>query len=129
MTIITQINALPSSPYAGTGLVAVVITSGVPSYFQVIGTELRNIKSVVWYPDNPTSVEFTMRQMILVDDTMGTFMIQVVDNFLSTDDRGGKISFQMFSGLTLSFPVVTYGPVSKGPLWQSPNAGLSTGLD
>lgn len=129
MTIITNINALPTSPFAGTGLVAIVITAGVPSFFQVLGVGLSDIVSVTWYPENPASVQFTMRQMILVDDTEGTFMIQVTDNYLSMCDRAGKISFQMNDGSTWAAPVVTYGPVSKGPLWQSPQQGLVTGLD
>jgi hypothetical protein len=129
MTIITNINALPTSPYAGTGLVAIVITSGVPSFFQVLGTGLTDIASVHWYPENPSSVQFETRQMILVDDTEGTFMIRVTNNYLDINDRAGKISFQMNDGSTWSAPVVTYGPVAKGPLWQSPQQGLVTGLD
>ena len=128
-TIITAINALPMSPFQGTGKVAIVITSGLPSFFQILGTGLSNIATVSWYPDNPSSVKFEVRQIILVDDTEGTFMIRVTENYLSIQDRAGKLSFQMTDGSTWTAPVVTYGPVSKGPLWQSPQQGLSTGLD
>ena len=129
MTTISYINALPSSPFVGTGLVPIVITNGIPSYFQVIGSDLSGITSVNWYPENQTSVKFATRQMILVDDTQGTFMIRVTDNYLSICNRGGHISFQLTDGSTVTFPVVTYGPVSAGPLWTSPEQGLVTGLD
>lgn len=129
MTIITSINALPTSPYAGSGLVAIVITPGVPSFFQVLGVGLSDIRSVSWYPEHPSSVKFETRQLILVDDTEATFMIRVIDNYLNINDRAGKVSFQMKDGSAWSAPVVTYGPISKGPLQQSPESGLVTGLD
>jgi len=127
MTTITAIQALPSSPYEGSGLVAVVITSGIPSYFRLEGIGLDGITSVRWFPKNPGSVQFEMRQLILVDDTVGTFMVRVTDNYLDTTDRAGIISFAFDDGTTFSAPVKTYGPVSVGPLWQAPGQGLITG--
>ena len=126
-TTITNIIALPTSPYQGTGIVGVVITSGVPSYFKVEGTSLDKIIDVTWYPKNPASVEFETRKLILIDGTAGTFMIKVTNNFLSTTDRAGRISFRLDTGETITFPVKTYGPVSYQPLWTSPYEGLNTG--
>lgn len=124
---IASIQSLPSSPYNGTGKVGIVITSGVPSYFLVTGANLDRIVSVHWYPENPASVLQTDRQMILVDNTRGTFMVQVLDNYLNIKDRGGKISFRIDDGTTLHFPAITYGRVSIGPLWQPSQEGLQTG--
>lgn len=127
MTVITKIQALPTSPFEGTGYVGIVITSGVPSYFKVSGTRLDRITSVRWFPENPASVVFEMRQLILVDNNTGTFMVRVTDNLLDTNDRKGRISFRTLDGTTFSAPVKTYGPVSVGPLWNAPNSGLITG--
>lgn len=127
MTTITAIQALPSSPYEGTGLVGIVITSGIPSYFRLAGVGLDGITSIRWFPKNPGSVQFEMRELILVDNTVGTFMVRVTDNYLDTSDRAGIISFTLVDGTTLSAPVKTYGPVSVGPLWQAPGQGLITG--
>jgi len=126
-TTIASIQALPTSPYEGTGFVGIVITSGVPSYFKIIGNQLDKIVDVTWYPTNPASVKFITRQLILVDANTGTFMIKVTDNFLYNYDRGGRISFRLDTGQTITFPVVTYGPVSAFPLWSSPSSGLVTG--
>lgn len=125
-TVITGVNGLPSSPYNGSNLVGIAITSGIPSFFQVTGSNLDKIVSVNWYPENPASLEFKTRQIILVDNTSGTFMIQVTNNFLDTTDRGGRISFRLDDGSTLRFPVKTYGPVSIGPLWLNPYDGINT---
>ena len=127
MTTIARIQALPTSPFEGSGLVGIVITSGIPSYFKLIGSDLSRIISVHWYPKNPASVIFEMRQLILVSNTEGTFMVRVTDNMLDTSDRGGRISVQVDDGTTLSAPVITYGPVSLGPLWQAPGQGMVTG--
>lgn len=127
MTTIASIQPLPCSPYDGSGLVGVVITSGVPSYIQITGSNLDQIVDIRWYPKNPASVVFEMRQLVLVNNTTGTFMIRVTDNLLDTEDRGGRISFRLANGTTLSAPVITYGPVSVGPLWTSPEQGLITG--
>ena len=54
-------------------------------------------------------------------------MIQVLDNYLNTCNRGGKLSFRIDDGTTLHFPVITYGRVSVGPLWTAPDQGLITG--
>ena len=128
MTItISNIIALPTSPFQGSGLVGIVITSGVPSYFKLEGAGLGRITDVNWYPTNPASVAFITRPLILVDQTVGTFMIKVTDNYLSAVDRGGKLSFRIDTGETITFPVKTYGPVSYQPLWTSPYEGLNTG--
>lgn len=127
MTIISKIQALPTSPFQDTNVVGIVITNGIPSFFRVIGSNLDDIVSVNWYPANPASVLFEVQQLMLLDHTEGTFMIRVSNNYLDTDNRGGKLSFQLKDGSVISMPVITYGPVSVGPLWQSPNTGLITG--
>jgi hypothetical protein len=124
MTHIDKIQALPTSPYEDSGLVGIVITSGIPSYLKITGSELYNIASFHWYPENPASVIFETREFIPIDNTLGTCMVKVLDNLLDITDRGGRISFQMKDGETLSFPVITYGPVSVGPLWTAPAIGL-----
>jgi hypothetical protein len=127
MTTIASILALPGSPFNGSGIVGIVITNGVPSYFKVTGSDLDRIISVNWYPEHPASVKFTTRGMILIDNTIGTFMVMVTDNFLYDNDRAGHISFRLDDGTTLTAPVKTYGRVSVGPLWQSAEQGLITG--
>lgn len=127
MTSIASILSLPGSPFNGTGIVGIVITNGVPSYFKVTGSDLDRIVSVNWYPEYPASVKFTTRDMILIDNTMGTFMVMVTDNFLYDNNRAGHISFRLDDGTTLTAPVKTYGRVSVGPLWQSSEQGLITG--
>lgn len=126
-TTIASIEALPSSPYNGSGLVSIVITNGVPCYFKITGSELNKIISVDWYPENPASVLFMKRDIILISNTLGTFMITVIDNYLNDCDRKGRISFRLDDGNTLTAPVKTYGRVSLGPLWTAPNSGLITG--
>lgn len=127
MTTIANIQSLPGPPYNGTGIVGIVITNGIPSYFKVTGSDLNRIVSVNWYPENPASVKFQTRDMILIDNTTGTFMVMVTDNFLYDFDRGGHISFRLDDSTTLTAPVKTYGRVSVGPLWTSPEQGLITG--
>lgn len=124
---ITSVSALPSSPYDGTGLIGIVITSGISSFFKITGYDLGLIESVNWYPKDPGSVSFEVRNVILVDNTQGTFMVMVKDNYLHNHDRGGHISFRLVDGTTRTFPVVTYGRVSVGPLWSAPDQGLITG--
>jgi hypothetical protein len=124
---IGSIQLLPSDPYAGSGFVPIIITSGVSSYFKIIGSNLDRIISIHWYPENPASVLQDSRQLILVDNPLGTFMIRVLDNYLNTNDRGGYLSFRLDDGSTLSSPVKTYGRISVMPLWQAPEAGLNTG--
>lgn len=126
-TSITNIIGLPTSPFQGTGTVGIVITSNVPSYFKIVGVDLDKIVSMAWYPLDTASVEFETRQLILVDAYLGTCMVKVTNNFLSIADRGGRLSFRLDTGETLSFPVKTYGPVSYTPMWQSPYEGLVTG--
>ena len=126
-TTITTISGLPTSPYQGTDFVGIVITPNVPSYFMVEGVGLDHIVDFTWYPTNAASVVFEVRKFIPVNPTLGTCMIKVIDNFLSVTDRGGRISFRLDTGESISFPVKTYGPVSYHPLWTSPSAGLNTG--
>lgn len=127
MPTIASIISLPSSPLQDTGTVGIIITSGVPSFFEIRGSDLDQIAHVDWYPINPASLSFLVRQVILVDNTTGTFMIQITDNYLNTNDRGGKVSFTFTDGSTIAFPARTYGRVSAGSLWTSPNQGLITG--
>ncbi len=127
MAVITRIQALPSDPFEGTGVVGIAITNGLECYFKILGENLDQIIDTNWYPKRANSVEFEIRDIILVDDTCGTFMIQVINNMLDSTDRGGKISFRITDGSTISFPVKTYGPVSLGPLWTAPQQGLITG--
>lgn len=126
-TTIDSIVSLPSGPYNGTPYVGIVITSGISSFFKITGANLDKIVSVAWYPSNPASVLQDSRNIILVDNTLGTFMIRVIDNYLDITDRGGYIGFRLDNGTTLSAPVKTYGRLSLMPLWQSPNSGLNTG--
>jgi len=125
--VITSINALPGGPFNGTGIVGIVITSGVPCYFEITGHDLDLIESVNWYPKNPASLLFEVRKVILVDKTRGTFMVMVKDNYLNNYDRGGYLSFQLLDGTTRTYPVQTYGRVSIAPLWSAPDQGLITG--
>lgn len=127
MTTITEIISMPTGPFQGTGYVGIVITNCVPSYFKLIGTDLDKITNITWYPDSKTPVEFITRHLILLNSTIGTFMIQVNNNFLDNKDRGGKISFRLDTGYTIAYPVKTFGPVSARPLWASPYEGLITG--
>ena len=142
MTTITSMNGLPCKPccctpcsmcfpcptcHGGIGEVCIVITSGVPSYFKVEGTELDRIVKVDWYPKHLETVKFKERGMILIDDTLGTFMIQVINNYLYNNDRCGVVSFRLDDATTLTLPAHTYGRVSVGPLWQAPEQGLITG--
>lgn len=127
MTTIARIQALPTSPYENSGFVGIVITSGIPSYFRITGSGLDQIVDINWFPENPSSVIFETRQLILVDNTVGTFMVRVIDNLLDNANRGGKLSFRLSNGSTLSALVKTYGPVSAGPLWVPPSEGLITG--
>lgn len=142
MTTITSINGLacrpcsckpcnPCSPcpvcYGGVGTVCIAITSGITSFFKVEGTDLDKIIDINWYPKNLSSVKFKERGMILLSDTLGTFMIQVINNYLYNYNRGGYVSFRLDDETTLTLPAQTYGPVSIGPLWTSPEQGINTG--
>ena len=126
-TVIASIVSLPSSPDNGSGLVGVIITSGVPSYFKISGSNLNRIVSVDWYPKNPASVLQESTNITLLDDTQGTFMVRVLNNYLDINDRGGHLSFRLDDGSTLQAPVKTYGPISVMPLWSAPGSGLITG--
>jgi hypothetical protein len=131
MTTINRPQALPTSPFTeDTDPVGIVITSGVSSYFRITGTELNRVVSVNWYPKDPDSVLFEIRKLVLVDttlNTVGTILVRVLDNYLDTTNRAGRLSFRLDDGTTISFPVTTYGPVSIGPLWTSSSQGLITG--
>ena len=124
---IDLINPLPFNPYAGTGIVGIIITNGVPSFFNVIGSNLNRIVKVMWYPKNPSSVLFQMRNLLLVDNTQGTFMVMVTENYLNSCDRAGNIAFTLDDSTTMTYPVRTYGPLSVDPLWTSSDQGLITG--
>jgi len=127
MTVIASLKTLPGSPFNGSEYVGIAITSSVPTFIRVTGADLDDIESVNWYPVNPGSLKFTMRGMLLIDNTLGTFMVAVDDNYLDTTDRGGYISFRLTDGTTLNYPVKTFGRVSLTPLWTSPEQGLITG--
>jgi hypothetical protein len=127
MTTIASVQTLPGSPYNGTGIVGIIITNGIPTFVKVEGSSLDRIISVDWYPERPASVQFQKRDMILVDNTIGTFMIMVTNNYLFDTDRGGHISFRLDDGTTLTAPVRTFGRISLGPLWTSPGDGMITG--
>jgi hypothetical protein len=124
---IAAINALPNNAYNGTGKVGILITNNITSYYQVIGSNLNRIVSVKWYPENAASVLQTSRNMILIDDTQGTFAVTVLNNYLNDCNRAGYISFGLDDGTTLQWPVVTYGPLSLSPIWTAPDQGLITG--
>ena len=127
MTTIASVQTLPGSPYNGTGIVGIIITNGIPTFVKVEGSSLDRIISVDWYPERPASVQFQKRDMILVDNTIGTFMIMVTNNYLFDTDRGGHISFRLDDGTTLAAPVRTFGRISLGPLWTAPGDGMITG--
>jgi len=127
MTTIAEIQALPTSPYNGTGVAGIVITNGVPSYFRILGAGLDQITNFTWLPKNPASLIFETRKIILLNNTEGTFMVRVLNNYLDINDRGGRLCFTLSDGTTLTAPVKTYGPVSLGPLWTAPTQGLITG--
>ena len=127
MTTITDIQALPAGPYNGTGVASIVITSGVPSYFRIIGVDLEKISKFTWLPKHPASVMFDIREVILLNSTEGTFMVRVLNNYLNIDDRGGYLCFTLSDNTTIPYPVKTYGPVSTAPLWTAPGQGLITG--
>jgi hypothetical protein len=124
---IVSITGLPYSPFNGSDKVGIVITSGVPTFFKIVGINLDEIISVNWYPQDPGSVNFSVRPLILVDATQGTFMIKVTNNYLSDHDRKGVLSFQLTDMTTRSYPVETYGRLSAMPIWRAPSEGLITG--
>lgn len=126
---IDLIEALPGSPINGTGFVGIIITNGIPSYFRVLGANLNRIVNVTWYPKNPKSVKFTVRNLILIDstNTQGTFGVTVTENYLDERDRCGYISFTLDDMTTMVAPVKTYGRLSVWPLWTAPDQGLITG--
>lgn len=125
LATIDDIFGLPFSPFNGTGTAGIIITNGCPTFFKITGANLNNIVSVNWYPKNPASVKFIMRQIILIDNTLGTFMVQVTDNMYNTNDRAGILCFRLIDDTVITFPVTTFGQL--GPLWISPEQGLITG--
>jgi hypothetical protein len=124
---IASIMSLPASPYYDRDVVNIMITDGATSYFEIIGSNLNRITSVKWYPRNSASVLQESRNIILVDNTHGTFMVRVLNNYLNIEDRAGHISFTLDDNTTLTAPVKTFGPVSCYPLWRYPSDGLITG--
>lgn len=127
MTTISRVDLLPGSKFNGTGTVGVAITNGIPCFYKVTGSNLSGVVSVNWYPEDPNSVQFDTRQMIVVDETTATFMLMVTNNYLHDNDRGGHLSFRLVNKVTLTFPVETFGKVSSTPLWTAPDQGLITG--
>lgn len=127
MTIITGIRPLVICPTLNNDSVPVLITNGIPSCFEFFGQGLDRILSVDWFPRNPGSVKFQIRKPILIDQTRGTFIIEVIDNYLDSIDRKGRLAFTLVDRSVITFPVNTYGPVSATPLWTAPNQGLITG--
>jgi hypothetical protein len=126
-TFIISVESLPTSPFNGTGTVGIVITSGVPSYLKVTGTGLDGIVDTQWYPENPTSVKFVMKQLTLLNPQEAVCMVMVTDNYLNNNNRAGYLSFRLTNGITISFSVETYGPVSYQSLWRPNQEGLNTG--
>lgn len=126
MTVIASINPM-FGRFPPSNTVPVIITSGVPSNYELTGSALDQIESVNWYPANPGTVKFRVRNLVLVDHTRGTFIIEVIDNYLDTSDRKGRIGFTLVNGSSISYPVQTIGPVSAMPLWIAPAQGLITG--
>jgi hypothetical protein len=124
---IASIQSLPPGPFDNTGTAGIRITNGVTTYFKITGANLNRIVSVNWYPQNPATVLQKSRNMILIDNTQGTFAITVLENYLSCKDRGGYISFGLDDGTTMVAPVKTYGRLSMMPIWQAPDSGLITG--
>lgn len=120
MTTIASINGLPCSPFNGTGIVGIMITNSTPSFFMVQGSELGRIVDVKWYPKHPSSVKFETRDLILVDDTLGTFMVMLIDNYYNDENRGGHISFRLDDDTTIAVPAETFNPVRVNTPWVSP---------
>jgi len=120
MTTIVEISGLPCSPFNGTGIVGIIISNSTPSFFMVQGSELGRIVDVKWYPTHPTSVKFETRDLILVDDTLATFMVLIVDNYYDDCNRGGVISFRLDDETTITVPAVTFNPVVCKTPWVSP---------
>lgn len=127
MTTVTSILTLPNGPFNGSRTVGIIITSGVPTYLKVTGTDLNRIVDVNWYPEKPGTVLFEKRNLILVDNTIGTCMITVTNNYLYDYDRGGRLIFKIDNGRSITVPVRTFGRVSLLPLWSDPGSGLITG--
>jgi hypothetical protein len=124
---IHNIATLPGNYPIGIKGVPILITSGVTTYYRIIGANLEEIQSVEWYPKQPSSLMFSVRQLILVSSSEATFSITVKDNFLDASDRQGVINFLHKDGQSITYTAFTVGPVSASPLWQSPQSGLATG--
>lgn len=127
ITTIASIEGLPANPYNGSCYVGIVITSGVPTYFKITGTNLDKIRSVTWYPKNVQSVLQESSKLNLLNNCCGSFMVKVLNNYLDINDRGGKLCFRLDDESVISFPVITFGPASVGPIWTAPTQGLITG--
>lgn len=126
MTVIASIRPMFGC-FPPSDQIPLIITSGVPSTYELTGTALDQIDSVNWYPSNPGSLKFRNGQLTLVDSNRGSFFIEVLDNYLDVTDRKGRICFRLLDGSVLSYPVRTIGPVSAMPLWTAPTQGLITG--
>lgn len=124
---ITCIDTLPMSPFNGTGVAGIIITNGLSTYFKVSGYNLGRIANVTWYPKNIDSVKFSIRPLVLISEELASFGINMIDNYLDENDRGGYLSFVLDDQTTMVYPVRTFGRLSVYPLWTSPEQGLSTG--
>ena len=81
---IASITSLPGSPYYAPDIVNILITNGATNYFEVVGSNLNRIVSVKWLPKNSASVLQESRNIILVDNTHGTFMVRILNNYLES---------------------------------------------
>jgi hypothetical protein len=124
---ITCVETLPMSPYNGTGIAGIIITNGLSSYFKVTGYNLGRIVSVTWYPKNIDNVKFSIRPFTLISEELATFGINMLDNYLDPNDRGGYLSFVLDDSTTMVYPVKTFGKLSVYPLWTASDQGLITG--
>jgi hypothetical protein len=115
------------SPFNGTGVAGIIITNGLSTYFKVSGYNLGRIANVTWYPKNIDSVKFSIRPLVLISEELASFGINMIDNYLDENDRGGYLSFVLDDQTTMVYPVRTFGRLSVYPLWTSPEQGLSTG--
>ena len=128
ITTISNVSTMPGCPFGSTGVVFIIITPGIPTYFHITGMGLTHIESIRWFPENPSTVKYIIRDIVLLNDQEGSFVIEVIDNSLDPSNRHGSISFSLSDGNVISFHTSTFGPVTVGPLWQSPQSGINTGI-
>ena len=129
MTIsIAKISSMPSGPFDAQGLAGIILTNGITTYFRFNGSNLDQITSFRWIPQDPGSILQEARDFHLYpDNTQAICSVRVINNYLDTTNRGGNLCFILDDGTTVRVPVITYGPLSMYPIWQAPNQGLITG--